>query len=178
MAIHYDETDSAWPRMLPDGRVLTLRRMSPSDIDIVRAYLAALSYGDSYFRYGRAGFRLSEADVMGLCDRDPHSGRHDIAVLGEGADERVVANADCTLSPDGVSCEFGILVAANWRGRGIARWMMERMAGHAKALGARSLVAETMTSNRRMIGFARHLGFRSEADAGRPAITRLELVLA
>lgn len=173
----HDAPDIAWVRQLPDGRALTLRRLTPSDVEVARAFFDNLSYGDCYYRFGRAGFRLSEAEIQGLCRSDPRVSRHDIVLAGAGDDIRVIANADCTLAPDGAACEFGILVAEGWRGRGIARWLMERMAENARVLGASRLVAEAMTSNRRMLGFARRLGFQAVADAERPALTWLELRL-
>lgn len=177
MHAKHDAPDPDWVRTLPCGNALTLRRLTPADVQAAHAFFARLSYGDSYYRFGRAGFRISDTDLHRLCRSDPRVSRHDIVLTGEGVEIRVIANADCTLASDGMSCEFGILVAEGWRGRGIARWLMERMTANARALGARRLVAETMTSNRRMLGFARRLGFQAIVDAEHPTLTRLELTL-
>jgi acetyltransferase len=77
-----------------------------------------------------------------------------IAVLDTPQGERQVGVARYARLPDGESCEFAIVVADDWQGRGLASQLMK------------SLIAA-----------ARDRGLRSGADPDDPQLVRMRLVL-
>lgn len=164
-------------RTARNGRVLLLRHMTAEDVAPTLAFVNGLSYADSYFRFGRGGFKLTESDMLRQCGADPLVSRHYIVVARDNAGERVVANADSYRIGEREAYEFAVAVAEGWRGHGLARWLIARLAEDARDAGARYLVAEAMSSNARMLGFARRMGFSLAKQADNPTLTKMTLAI-
>jgi acetyltransferase len=167
----------SWTRGAPGGDILTLRRLAPADLDGALAFVNSLSFGDSYFRFGHPGFQISEADMRRQCHADPLESQHYIVALARAEGERVIAAADCCLRAEPESCEFALLVAEDWRRRGIARWLLDRLVACAREQGARRLVAKTLSSNAAMLRLARRAGFELAKGEDDKTVTRLVLHL-
>ena len=63
------------------------------------------------------------------------------------------------INPDGESCEFAIVVADDWQGRGLARRLMEIAIAAAKQKGLKHMTGEFLAENTRMLKFVASLGF-------------------
>lgn len=170
-------TDNPWTRPVTDGRRLHLRRLAPEDLGLALTFVNSLSFGDSYFRYGHPGFQMSEAAMHRQCHADPLESQHYIVALAGDAGERIVGAADCCLRVEPDSCEFAILVAEDWRRRGLARWLLDRLVACAREQGARRLVGKALSSNAAMLRFARRAGFDLAKGQDDPTVTRLVLRL-
>ena len=75
---------------------------------------------------------------------------------------------------DPETCEFAIAVADNWQASGIARALLDRLERQAALSGIRSMVADTLLTNRAMIGLARRLGYAVRPSREDPELARLE----
>ncbi len=164
-------------RTVRNGRVLALRNLTVADVAATLAFVNGLSYADSYFRFGHGEYKLTEADILNQCDCDPLDSRHYIVVAMDTSGEWVVANADSYLISESEAFEFAVAVAEGWRGNGLARWLVGRLIEDARGAGARFMVAEAMSSNSRMLGFARRMGFTLSQQANNPTLTKMTLAL-
>ena len=77
--------------------------------------------------------------------------------------------------PDGARAEFSIVVRDDLAGKGLGRLLMRRIIEYATARGIRELFGDVLQANSRMIGLARHLGFRTEAVDQTADVVRVRL---
>jgi acetyltransferase len=63
------------------------------------------------------------------------------------------------VNPDGVNCEFGVVVADAWRMSGIAGLLMEALIRTALTRGLKRMESTVLRTNSAMLRFARGLGF-------------------
>lgn len=171
-----DET-MIWTRQGPAGELLTLRRLVPDDALQALHFVNNLSFGDSYFRFGHPGYQFSEAAMHRQCHADPRESQHYIVALSGAAGERVIAAADCCLRVEPDACEFALLVAEDWRRRGLARWLLERLVGCAREQGVRRMVGKALSSNAAMLRLARRSGFVLVKGDDDPTVTHLIMSL-
>ena len=66
-------------------------------------------------------------------------------------------------NPDGCSCEFALVVADAWQGKGIGTRLMQDLQQAAAARGFRELEGEVLTDNTNMLQLMHDLGFSVEA---------------
>jgi GNAT superfamily N-acetyltransferase len=79
---------------------------------------------------------------------------------------------------DSESCEFAIAVADDWQANGIARTLLDRLERHAAASGIRRMAADTLLTNRAMIGLATRTGYAVRARREDATLARLEKSLS
>jgi acetyltransferase len=145
---------------LADGRRVSVRPSVPQDIDLLRAFFAALSDQGRYFRFMTKLGELSEIMARRFADADQVRHVALLACATTGGGETVVGEARYVLgSDDPDSAEFAVAVAADWQGLGLARALVARLSGHAAAAGVRRLVADTLAGNAAMLELARAAGF-------------------
>ncbi len=161
-----------------DGNALTLRAIASSDVDIARAFTAALSFGTRYFRFGRGDFMPSEAELEQLCNPDPSRRIQLVVVTGSGASETMVASARCVYEPGRDDCEFATVVLDGWQGHGIGRRLMHQLMAEARARGLRTMRGQVLGSNVPMLAFMAALGFEIEAGFEQRPVRRVVRQLA
>jgi acetyltransferase len=88
-------------------------------------------------------------------------------------DGRLVGEARYLANPDGRSCEFGVVIADDWHGSGIAALLMEALIAAATARGFETMAGMVLGRNAVMLAFARDLGFEAEPAASEPDLVRV-----
>ena len=148
---------SPWPQYARtrDGADYRIRPIQSDDRERDRAFIAGLS---AQSRYGRM-MELMREPSAGLLH---HLVRVDyrremalVAVAGEGADETIVAAARYGGNP--AYCEFAVVVADQWQGRGIGKHLCEHLFASAKANGVRRMYAILVADSKRMLKLAEDL---------------------
>jgi len=76
------------------------------------------------------------------------------------------------------ACEFAIVIADRWQGRGIGRRLMEKLARIARGRGLREIYGEVLSTNRPMLEMCRKLGYTLGRNPGDQMLTRVTLKLA
>ncbi|AGA34552.1 Acetyl-CoA synthetase (ADP-forming) alpha and beta chains, putative [Thioalkalivibrio nitratireducens DSM 14787] len=147
-----------WP--MPDGITLTIRPIRPEDAQIEQAFVRGLSDESRYFRFMQAVHELTQEMLVRFTQIDYDRELGLIAVVeGEAGEEKQVAVARYTANPDQRSCEFAIVVADEWQGRGIGTHLMQSLMQAAKARGIDLMEGEVIAGNNTMLGLMRRLGF-------------------
>jgi acetyltransferase len=164
-------------RVLADGRPVLVRPVHPEDLPHEASFLAHLSPETRRTRFQR----LSGPDLKALARFYTHVDYQDhmafVCTAREGAREIIVGDARYLANPDGASCEFGIVVADDWRHAGVAQHLMRALMARAKEQGLRSISSFVLRDNQDMVDFARSLGFAVEALPLEPDRLRIEKTL-
>jgi RimJ/RimL family protein N-acetyltransferase len=141
------------PSTLADETV-ELRPMQADDEERLVGFHATLSRETTYLRYFTQHPTLRPEEVHRFTHVD-HSEREAFVatvageITGVGRFDRL---------DDRTSAEVAFVVSDAWQGRGIGRMLFDRLAARATELGIATLVAETLWSNKRMIGLFHSVG--------------------
>jgi acetyltransferase len=159
MAIHShpDQLTTRW--QLPDGTEIVIRPIRPEDASIEQAFVRNLSPQSKYFRFMQALRELTPQMLVHFthidCDRDLAL----IAVATQHGKEVELAVGRYFTNPDGKSCEFAIVVADEWQGKGIGTRLLSQIIEHARSRGLELMEGDVLAENRHMLEFVRNLGF-------------------
>lgn len=155
---------------LRDGRRVTLRAVRPQDKDALQAAIKELSQESRYTRFMSALRELSPQMLERAVN--PHQARELqlVAVVGEGAQEKIVGGARYGGSAGSRDCEFAVTVAEEWHGLGLARQLLEALMQAARARGFERMEGYILASNARMLGLAKRLGFAEVESPEGPSV--------
>ena len=147
--------DTRWTAA--DGTALVLRPIAPADIAMAGRFIDALSYGTRYFRFGRGDTRFSSEELAQVCAPDQDTRSH-LIIVANGA--TMAASARYFVQDDGTSCEFALVVADGWQGRGLGTRLLRALIDDAGRRGLAAMQCEVLATNARMLDFVRAQGFR------------------
>jgi acetyltransferase len=157
-------------RRLADGRLVVIRPVRADDAPAERRFLEALSPETRRLRFlGRVtapDTRLVQ--FLTHADYDRH-----MAFIAEDPDGAIVGNARYVANEDGRSCEFGVVVADDWRHTGVAQLLMDALIRAAQARRLETMEGLVMSENRDMLNFVDLLGFQAAPDPADASLTRV-----
>jgi RimJ/RimL family protein N-acetyltransferase len=142
------------------GAAVRVRAIRPDDTPRLRAFHAHLSSDTILWRYLHYVPALSVSDADHITHVDYTNRMALLATVCQDDQERIVAVGSYDrIGPD--SAEIAFVVADDWQGRGIATTLLARLAAYARAQGFTTLVALTLSTNRRMLHVLRSSGYPS-----------------
>lgn len=159
MAIHPYPNHLVDRHLLSDGTSITIRPIRPEDARIEAEFVKGLSPEARFFRFLHGVKELTPSMLARFTQIDYDREMAFIAVVEEGDDEREVAVARYVPNPDASSCEFAVVVADAWQGRGIAHRLVEALLGTARQRGFEWMEGYVLAENQEMLAFSRSLGF-------------------
>lgn len=159
------------------GSEIRLRPIASGDTERLAAYLAALSIGTRYFRFGRTDVVYGEKDLQRVCNPDPAICRRFVAVTDAHGKEIQIGSAAFIIGADPDACDITILVADAWQGTQVAHRLITLLVEAARLRGLKRMHAQVLGSNRRMLAFAHRHHFRSMSDVEHEAVKSLVLNL-
>lgn len=160
---------------LSDGTQVTLRPIRPSDADIEAAFVRNLSSEARYFRFMDTLRELSPSMLERFTHIDYHDHMAFIAVIAEQGREKEIGVARYYVdSPAAESCEFAIVVADEWQGKGLGSDLMQELMSAARARGCRMIRGEVLTSNHNMLQLMKWLGFECRYDPDNRSVMRVQ----
>jgi acetyltransferase len=157
-------------RRLADGRAVTIRPIRPDDERAEREFFDHLSGESKRLRFMNFVSALNE----GLIHFFTHIDYDRAMAFVCESQGRLVGEARYVANPGGQSCEFGVVIADDWRGSGIAGLLMEALIAAAAARDFKTIEGLVLRENAVMLAFARDLGF--EAEPGPPQGTMVRIV--
>ncbi|MEJ2576476.1 MAG: bifunctional acetate--CoA ligase family protein/GNAT family N-acetyltransferase, partial [Gammaproteobacteria bacterium] len=173
MAIHPYPAHLVSRWQLADGSNITIRPIRPEDATIEQAFVRNLSPEAKYFRFMSGLSELSEEMLVRFTQLDYHRELALIAVVGEPGAETELGVARYVINPDGLSCEFAIVVADAWQRRGIGSRLLGALMEAARQRGFREMTGEILSSNRHMLELVTNLGFQVHSRSDDPSIKRV-----
>jgi acetyltransferase len=178
MAIHPYPSHLTRQQEMPDGRVVTLRAIRPEDAAIERAFVHDLSEESKYFRFISALRDLSEKMLVRFTQIDYDREMALIAVVAEATGEVQIGVARYAINPDHESCEFALVVADRWHGRGIATMLMNALMEAARDRGLALMEGFVLHNNEKMLRLMRRLGFEIRPEPDDPSLRHVTRRLA
>jgi acetyltransferase len=163
---------------LQDGTRLKLRPMRPEDAPLEEAFIATLSPDTMRLRFLSALRTLTPAMLARFTQIDYDREMAFIALAGGPGDEREVGVGRYATLPDGESCEYAIVVADAWQGKGLGRIMMQRLVEVARSRGLKSMAGYVLASNEPMLRLCAKLGFAATPETDDPQMRNVSLELA
>ena len=158
---------------LADGTPVTLRPIRVADADIEQQFVRGLSDEARYFRFMDMLRELSPQMLKQMTDIDYHNQMALIAVTRSADHEIQIAVGRFIVFPDGVDCEFAIVVGDAWQKKGIATALMQLLIEAARSRGLKKMIGEVLASNVKMLKFVAALGFHAATDPGDPRQLRV-----
>jgi nucleotide-binding universal stress UspA family protein/GNAT superfamily N-acetyltransferase len=158
--------------MLRDGSRIHVRPIEPDDRDGLVAAFERLSPEARYRRFFGPVKRLSSRDLDFLTRVDHHD--HEALVAVDPDTREGVGVARYVRTGDGVA-EPAMVVADDWQGRGVARVLLDRLAGRAVAAGVHRFDAPVLADNPGAIRALERLGATSIRRNGREVELKIEL---
>lgn len=170
-------SDEQWLWRSQHGQWLTLRPITADDRQRYAVFVASLSYGTRYFRYGHGNPHLTEEDLELVCRIDAGEGRRFVVVMSENGEEVMVGTGGYFREGENDSCVMTIVVADAWQGTHIAYRLMTTLIQRAAADGLKCMVAHVLATNRKMLRFTQRHGFGLLPGQSQEAIKALCLRL-
>ena len=159
MAIMPYPSDMVEHMTLNDNTEVTIRPMRTEDADMQQEFVRNLSEESRYNRYMSSIKQLSQPVLVRFTQLD--FDREMALVMTrmvDGREEQLGVSRYFT-DPDNESCEFALVVADNWQGRGIGPIMMNRLFDAAKRQGLTIMRGEVLANNKGMLKLMAKLGF-------------------
>jgi acetyltransferase len=122
-------------------------------------FVKNLSPESRYFRFMNTLRELSQGMTARLTQIDYDREMAFVATVEESGEEIEVGVCRYATNPDGESCEFAIVVADAWAGRGLARKLMNTLIETARTKGLKYMNGDFLSNNERMLKFVASLGF-------------------
>lgn len=159
------------------GQSVVLRTLRREDIDIEDSFLRALSAESRHNRLLGGMIQITPEYLERLTTVDFSRDMALAAVLMLDGREVLIGVARYVREAEGRACEFALVVADAWQGRGIGRRMMEKLIAVARARGLNELYGDVLSTNRPMLDFCRKLGFTLGRNPDDATVTRATLPL-
>jgi len=162
---------------LPDGRVVHVRTVRPTDEEELLQAFARMSEDARYMRFMSSIGEPNTKRLRKVLNSFPEGGAGIVATVpaADGAD--IVASAMYVVGKDPTTCEFAITVGSEFGGVGLARSLMDALIDLAKQRGLKTMEGFVLAANGRMLRLATRLGFNVAPDPDDRAvrICRLDL---
>lgn len=139
---------------LEDGNLVHLRDISSGDGPALVAFHLSLSPESVARRFFGAHPRLSTPEV----ERFTHVDGVDRVALVAERDGQLVAVTRYDRAPGSDAAEVAFVVADHVQGLGLGTLLLQHLLAAARSHGVRTLVADTMADNHRMLAIMRHAG--------------------
>lgn len=162
---------------LDSGEAITIRPIRPEDAGLERDFIETLSPKSSHMRFMGGIRRPSDQMIRYFTDIDYDRHMALIATSHKGLHEQQIAVGRFFSLDDGHTCEFAVVVADAWQGRGIAHEIMTDLIRIARDKGLDTMVGDILAENERMIGLVRNLGFAVSDARDEPGVLRAVLNL-
>jgi acetyltransferase len=177
MAIHPYPSDLVGDHRLTDGTRLRIRPIRPEDAVLEREFVDGLSDHSRYLRFMSAMKKITPQMVSRFTQIDYDREMALIALAVAEDRERQIAVARYVTNPDGRSCEFAIVVADDWHGRGVATELLRRLIDVARDRGLDRMEGVVLRENKGMISLAKELGFERQSIPDDPQVVIMSLQL-
>lgn len=154
---------------LRDGMPVVVRPVRPDDGRYADAFFEWLSDETRYMRFMYPVKVLTPEILAGVLTQD---GLRRVALVVEptivAPDTPAPAVGIGRYAPtdDPAVCEVAVTVADPWHGRGVGRIVLARLIELARRGGYTAMTASAFTTNLKMIGLARSLGFAIHSEPG------------
>ncbi len=177
MAIHPYPSQFVRKWQLPDGTEITIRPIRSEDAKNEKFFVDNLSPQSKYIGFMEAIQEINQSMLVRFTQIDYDRKMAFIAASEKGHEEKEIAVGRYVTYPDGETCEFAIVGADEWQGKGIGHQIMLDLIRVATTKGLKIMVGDIFTENNGRIALAQGLGFETKMDTEEPEVTAAAKVL-
>lgn len=159
MAIHPYPYHLVSQLILADGTDVTIRPIRPEDAAIEAEFVESLSPEARFFRFLYGVKELTPLMLARFTQIDYDREMAFIAVVDAGGTEKEIGVARYVRNPDGASCDFAIVVADAWQGKGVAHHLMLALLDNARSKGLESVEGDVLGKNQEMLHLSHTFDF-------------------
>jgi acetyltransferase len=178
MAIRPYPTELVAKWELSDGTPVEARPIRPEDAEMEQHFVKNLSESSRYFRFMNSVRELTPAMLMRFTQIDYDREMAFVAVRREEGGNEQIGVARYVTDPDGKTCEFAVVIADAWQGKGLGRRMIEILIAVARSRGLETMVGYVLAANQPMLALCAKLGFLISDRPGDGAVKNATLRLA
>lgn len=153
-----------WSETLRDQSHVVIRPINKQDKSAEREFIEQLSSDARRFRFLGQVRHPSERLIERLTDIDYVHEVAFVAVIPEGAHEKIVGVSRYSTDRDGLNCECAVTVSDEWQQKGLGTLLMKHLIEVARANGIRRMTSIDLAENLKMKDLAKYLGFRTRTD--------------
>ncbi len=148
------------PFKMKSGRKVLFRPIRPEDVPQHHEFISKLTPEDIHFRFFGHVRELPHSQMARFTQIDYDREMAFIATAKKrGGKPETLGVVRVVSDPDNVRAEFAIVVRSDLKGQGLGKALLVKMIDYCRTRGTREMVGQILTSNRAMIGLAKHLGF-------------------
>jgi acetyltransferase len=177
MAIHPYPSGMAHDATLADGDRIHIRPIRPEDATIEREFVARLSDESKYMRFMQALHELTPEMLSRFTQIDYDRELALLALIERDGAEFEIGVARYATLADGETCEFAVVVADEWRGKGVASALFKDLVEAARKQRLVRMEGTVLAQNRGMIEFSKSAGFKIEPDPEDRTLVKITLEL-
>jgi acetyltransferase len=181
LAIHPYPKNLVRALRMKTGETVLLRPIRPEDAEAERRFIARLSPETMYRRFHAPMRELTMERLVRYTqidyDREMAFVAIDATANGSGGEGEIRGIARYTRNPDGVSCEFGIVVEDGWQGRGLGHALMGALEECARERGLTEIIGYVLKDNEEMADLMRSRMYHPRRDDDDPGILRCAKLL-
>lgn len=170
MAIHPYPVHLQQEFVARDGSLVHIRPIRPEDAALAQNFVQALSPESRYMRFMNSIRELSPIQLYRLTQIDYDRELALLAVTEVEGMQKEIGVVRYASNPDGASCEFAIVVADDWQGKGLARYLMTLLIKLARERGYKYMTGDFLSENTRMLKFVASLGFKLQTHPDDPGL--------
>jgi acetyltransferase len=154
------------------GTSVTLRPLRPEDAEIETAFVSGLSAETRSNRLLGGSIRITREYIAKLTSVDYSRDMALAATVMLGGEETLIGVARYVLDADGKGCEFAIVVADAWQGRGIGKRMLAKLVAVAQLRKIPRIYGDILATNRGMLEMVKKVGFSIERNPDDATVVR------
>ncbi|HMO49133.1 MAG TPA: bifunctional acetate--CoA ligase family protein/GNAT family N-acetyltransferase [Rubrivivax sp.] len=167
--------EQVWP--LRGGGEYTVRPIRPDDAQMLQDMVQRLSPESRYMRFVSPIEKLPPNMLarFTLIDYDREMALVAVHKQRQSNEDGEITETECMIgvsryitNPDQSSCEFALLVADDYAGKGLGSRLMESIMDVARDKGLSEVIGLVLTNNSPMLKLMRRLGFQVKRDAEDP----------
>lgn len=177
MAIHPYPAHLISHWQLPDGTDVVIRPIRPEDAELEQDFVRGLSEEAKFFRFMHALQELTPSMLARFTQIDYDREMALIAITVRDGKELELGVCRYAINPDGNTCEFAVVVADAWQGRGIGSRLMGGLIASARGRGLKTMEGDVLANNHNMLKLMNILGFVVHDNAEDPSIKRVVKIL-
>lgn len=162
---------------LPNGKTVFLRPIRPEDEPAHREFISNLSAEDKKFRFFSQVRELPHSELARLTQIDYAREMAFIATAqSENGRVETLGVVRAITDPLNLQAEFAVVVRSDLKGQGLGRVLTKKIIDYCRTRGTRFMVASVLNYNRRMLNFAKQLGFERQ-HSNEPGVIEFKLAL-
>lgn len=153
-----------WIESLNDGARVLVRPLRPDDRQREETFINRLSPESRRHRFLDTFKQASPALIDQLMDVDNFNHMAFIALAHDNGELREVGVSRYSATGHDQQCECAVVVADDWRQRGLAELLMQHLIEQARKNGFRQMISLDAAEDQPMHELLRALGFHSQRD--------------